>query len=455
MRRRFIAIGLFVLLFALGWWAGRGRASSDLYARLDTFIEILHKVEENYVEPVEPQRLIRGAVHGMLRDLDPYSAYVESRAEPARGSAADPSGPARTETKAGSSAAPDLPAGDVGLTLGARDNAWVIVSPTPGSPADLAGVRAGDILDQVDGRSTTGWMLRETEERLRGTPGSKVRLTLVREGEETPWDVTLTRARAVRIPRAEGRMLEKGIAFARLPAIDDSSARDLRQLLRRLRGEGATRLVLDLRGCALGTFRQGANVAQLFLPRGAAITLARGRSEVAGSRWVAAESAPLLEWPVVLIVDNGSAGAAEIVAGALQDDDRTLLLGRTTFGRASSQSEFPLEGGAASVRITTTVQLTPSGRPISSLAVPDFDDDEESPDSTAIDSAARRTYPTHSGRAIRGGGGIRPDLDLADSTATAASTHRAAPGVELTDRWVRRALEVLRRAHAPRDVFAA
>src|SRR6267378_3200656 len=207
MRRRFIAIGLFVLLFALGWWAGRGRASSDLYARLDTFIEILHKVEENYVEPVEPQRLIRGAVHGMLRDLDPYSAYVESRAEPARGSAADPSGPARTETKAGSSAAPDLPAGDVGLTLGARDNAWVIVSPT------------------------TGWMLRETEERLRGTPGSKVRLTLVREGEETPWDVTLTRTRAVRIPRAEGRMLEKGIAFARLPAIDDSSARDLRQLL--------------------------------------------------------------------------------------------------------------------------------------------------------------------------------------------------------------------------------
>src|SRR6266436_5006813 len=174
MRRRFIAIGLFALLFALGWWAGRGRASNDLYARLDTFIEILHKVEENYVEPVEPQRLIHGAVHGLLRDLDPYAAYVETR--PDAGSTSANGGPGAKSV----GAARERTGGDadVGLVLGARDNAWVVVAPLPGGPADLAGVRSGDVLDQVDGRSTAGWMLFETTARLRGAPGSRVRLTL-------------------------------------------------------------------------------------------------------------------------------------------------------------------------------------------------------------------------------------------------------------------------------------
>ena len=431
MRRRFIAISLFALLFALGWWAGRGRASGDLYARLDTFIEILHKVEESYVEPVEPRHLIQGAVHGMLRDLDPYAEYVEGAATP--------------------DAAAERASADVGLALGARDNAWIVIAPAPGGPADLAAVRSGDVLDQVDGRSTSGWTRGEVEARLHGAPGTRVRLTLVRAGEDTPFDVTLTRGSLPQAPRASGRMVEKGIALVRLPAIDDGSAGEIKALLARLRGEGATRLALDLRGCATGNAKQGADVAQLFLARGAVVADARGRVRDAAARRLAADSAPQLDWPLAVIVDQGSAGAAEVLAGALQDNDRALLFGRTTFGLASTQTDFKLEGGNAHVRLTTAVQLTPSGRPIQSLAVPGSEDDEDGADSPApADSAAAaRTYATRSGRAIKGGGGIRPDVEFpADSSAATALRPAGDP-------WLARALETLRRARAPRDVFAA
>jgi carboxyl-terminal processing protease len=162
----------------------------------------------------------------------------------------------------------------------------------------------------------------------------------------------------------------------------------------------------------------------------------------------------VLDWPVAVVIDGTAAGAAEIVAGALQDHDRALLVGRTTFGLASAQSDFPLEGGSASVRFTTTVQLTPSGRPIQRLPRQISDDEEDVPDadSAATDTATRRAYLTHAGRKVLAGGGIRPDLDVpVDSTAALAAA-RSAP---VDDALLRRALAVLRRAHAPRDVFAA
>lgn len=438
MRRRFIALALFALLFTLGWWAGRGRASSDLYARLDTFVEILHKIEENYVEPVEPQRLIHGAVHGMLRDLDPYAEYVAPRQ--------------------GGKAAPAASAGDVGIALGARDGAWVVIAPDPGGPAARAGVRAGDALVQVDGRSAESWSRGETQAALRGAPGSSVKLSVMRAGDETPREIAVTRALPGRRTPPTSDTIEHGIGLVRLQAIDDSTALEFKPMLRRLRGSGVTRLVLDLRGCTSGTLRAGGDVAQVFLARGQVVARSRGRGRDSEMRRLATDAAPVLDWPMVVIVDRSCAGASEVIAGALQDDDRGLLVGATTFGLAATQSDFPLEGGDSRVRLTTALQLTPSGRPIQGAARPaaDEEDDSGAPDSAAADTTARPQFSTRSGRRIPGGGGIHPDVEIAPASGASAATLAAAESPTASaDPVMRRALEVLRRAHAPRDVFAA
>ena len=439
MRRRFIAVGLFALLFALGWWAGRSGASSDLYARLDTFIEILHKVEENYVEPVEPEHLIHGAVHGMLRDLDPYAEFIDTRTQ-------------RDRAAAGAVHPED---GDVGLAIGARNNAWTVITPLPGGPAERAGLRAGDLLLQVDGRSSASWTRAELGGRLRGPRGSRVRLNVARPGADTLREIVVTRASLPRLAPPDSRMIEKGIGVVRLAAFGDSTALQLRALLRRLRDAGALALVLDLRGSTSGTVRQGADVAQLLLPRGALVTVTHGRGHGGDQRLNAAESSPVLDWPVAVVIDGTSAGAAEIVAGALQDQDRALLVGRTTFGLASAQSDFALEGGNATVRFTTAVQLTPSGRPIQRFPS-QASDDEETPDadSAATDSATRRAYLTHAGRKVLAGGGIRPDVVVVADSTSAPTARAGTRPVAGDDRLLRRALAVLRRAHAPRDVFA-
>ncbi|HTM58476.1 MAG TPA: S41 family peptidase [Candidatus Udaeobacter sp.] len=445
MRRRFILVGLFALLFGLGWWAGRGGASNDLYSRIDTFVEILHKVEESYVEPVEPERLIGGAVHGMLRDLDPFAEYVVTQGPAATGPA--PHGDA-----------------DPGLALGVRDNAWVVIAPVSGGPADRAGVRAEDVLLQVDGRSTGGWSSTELASRLRGPKGSRVRLSLLRAGDDAPRDIVVTRAALARDPavlaaaRPSGELIEKGVGCIRLVTIGDSTAAEVAALMRHLREQGATRLALDLRGATSGTPHQALAIAQLFLPHGTTVAITHGRGREADHKLIAGGASPTLDWPLTVLIDGTCAGASEVIAGALQDQDRALLIGRRTFGLASEQSDFPLEGGHATIRITTSIELTPSGRPIQKLVQTEGDDEEDSSDSdsTSTDREPARAFATHAGRKILGGGGIRPDLEVPPATSTVATAVASAPVTKSsTDPVLRRAVTVLLRAHAPRDVFAA
>ena len=443
MRRRFILVGLFALLFGLGWWAGRGGASNDLYSRIDTFVEILHKVEDSYVEPVEPERLIGGAVHGMLRDLDPFAEYVVSR---------------------DGGASPSHAEAEPGLALGVRDNSWVVIVPLPGGPADRAGVRAGDALLQVDGRSSGGWTSAELASRLNGPRGSRVRLSLLRAGDDAPREIVVTRAALARDPavlaatRPSAEMIDKGVGRIRIAAIGDSTAAEVAALMRRLREQGATRLALDLRGATSGTARHAVAVAQLFLPRGTTVVITHGRGRDADHKLVAGAANPTLDWPLAVLIDSTCAGASEMIAGALQDQDRALLVGGRTFGLASERSDCPLEGGHATVRITTTVDLTPSGRPIQKLVQTEADDDDEAsgPDSAATDPSDKRAFTTHAGRKILGGGGIRPDLEVippASSAAVAASASGKPPPA--ADPVLRRAVTVLVRARSPRDVFAA
>ncbi|MBI1798556.1 MAG: PDZ domain-containing protein, partial [Candidatus Eisenbacteria bacterium] len=378
MRRRFLVASVFALLFALGWWAGRVRASGDLYSRLDTFIEVLHKVEDNYVEHADPERLIGGAVRGMLRGLDPLSEYLEPRA-------------LRERLASGGDA-------DIGAVIGYRGHLPAVVAPLPGGPAARAGLMAGDLLLQVDGHSTDGWTSEETAWRLRGARGTRVRLSVARRGDDAPRQIVVERDLPARAAPPEAYVVESGVGYARLRVIGDSSAAGLKPLLQRLRSQGATRLVLDLRSCVGGTPREGADIAQLFLARGTLIATLRSRDSE--QRLTATLAGTALEWPLAVLVDGGSSSAAEVVSGALQDLDRALEVGRRrTFGLGSTQSDFPLTGGTARLLLTTAATCTPSGRPIPKLDVPAASDEEEaSPDSAATDSAGRKAYRTRAGR---------------------------------------------------------
>lgn len=440
MRRRFAVLGLFALLFALGWWAGRGRAATDLYARLDIFVEVLQKVRDGYVQEVEPDKLIHGAVTGMLRDLDPYAEYLDARSLDRRDSR-------------GSSAA------DAGLTLGSHAGLWTVIAPLPGGPAERAGVRAGDFLLQVDGRSTGSWTLRETLESLRGAAGTSVKLSLIHAGDDAPRTVTLVREPVRPVGAPVAFPARDGVGYLRLTGFEPATAGLVRKAISALRSRGVRRLVLDVRRCATGSAGDGAQVAELFLPRGTTLMRTRSRARASDERLEAAASDPNQDWPLAVLADGGSAGASEVLAGALQDADRALVVGRRTFGLGSVQTDLPLPGGVTVLSLTTALRETPSGRPIQKLAATDADDsdDDLAPSDSAAVSSGRDWFRTRSGRRIAGGGGIAPDVEVGvDQAAAALPADSTAAGLArlAADPAAQRAIEVLRRSRAPRDVFA-
>jgi carboxyl-terminal processing protease len=246
------------------------------------------------------------------------------------------------------------------------------------------------------------------------------------------------------------------VGYVRLAGIDGSTAGLVRKALATLRAGGARRLALDVRQCATGAPGDGAQVAELFLPRGTTLMRTHGRARSADERLEAAASNPNLDWPLAVLGDAGTAGAAEVLMGALQDADRALIVGARTFGLGSVQTDLPLPGGSSVISLTTAVRETPSGRPIQSVAAAESDDsdDDATPADSSANSAGRETYRTASGRRIAGGGGIAPDIAQAASVAAPADSTAAGRARLAADPAVKRAIDALKRARAPRDVFA-
>lgn len=405
IRRRFALVTSLAVLFALGWWAGRA-ATRDLYPDLDMFVEVVRKIELHYVDPVRPQALIEGAIRGMLRQLDPHSQYLDAK------------GYANLLSMA------EGAFGGIGVEVGVRDGYPTVIAPIEGTPAWEAGLRSGDVLVAIDGKSTFGLAVEDVADRLRGTEGTQVKVRVSREGEAGTHEIELTRRIVERKAVPYAFVADHGIGYLRLTAFSERSGDETRAAIARLRGQGATSLVLDLRSNPGGLLDQAVDVAETFVPRGTMVVYTKGRAPNEDRRFYADEAAPNLDWPIVVLVDGGSASAAEIVAGALQDLDRALLVGTTSFGKGSVQRVFPLHGEDGALKLTTALYHTPSGRSIDRAgtdSLPDEEVDEDAEDAAppgapAPDTTARPVFRTPRGRLVYGGGGITPDVVVAPDT---------------------------------------
>jgi carboxyl-terminal processing protease len=424
IRKRVVLGLLLVALFTLGWWVGRGGASGDLYGNLDLFVEILHKVEQNYVDPVEPEQLVNGALKGMMRGLDPYSQYLD----------------AKNFTNLKTTTQGTF--GGIGVVVSVRDNYPTVISPIEGSPAFLAGMRSGDQIVKIDGKSSAGLSIDEAADLLRGPEGTKVTLTVRREGEEEEHDLALERKVIVTHSVPYAFVAEGGVGYLRLSSFSENSGAEVRAGLERLRKDGAKCAVLDLRQNPGGLLEQAVDVAGQFLPKGTQVVQTRGRMRGQDQRYYTTEAGAERRWPLVLLVDEGSASASEIVAGALQDLDRALLIGRTTFGKGLVQTVFPLRGTEAALKLTTARYYTPSGRSIHRASHDTLSADEEDDASGAVparpDTAPAPRFKTSGGRTVYGGGGITPDIVvLADSLPPLTlAVERAGLPFRFANRWV-------------------
>ena len=321
-----------------------------VYEQLQIFSDVLDIVQENYVEEADSKELVEGAITGMLKTLDPHSSYLNP----------DAYRELQVETKGSF--------GGIGIEITIRDGFLTVVSPLEGTPADDLGIEASDQILRVDGEPTKEMTLMEAVKKMRGPKGTKVVLTIMREGFTKPKDFVITRATiAIKSVRAE--TLEPGYGYLRLSQFQSTTARDLRQALTKLEKENQPMkgLILDMRNNPGGLLDQAVKVSDEFIDEGL-IVYTGGRLKSQDMRFEAHTNTRPHPYPIVVLVNEGSASAAEIVAGALQDHKRAVVVGVETFGKGSVQTVMPLRNGAA-LRLTTSLYYTPSGRSIQAKGI--------------------------------------------------------------------------------------
>jgi carboxyl-terminal processing protease len=352
-------VGLVVLLVVI-FSGGRGGVDrvdavpKESYEGLETFTNILAIVQKNYVDQVETKQLIEGAINGMLAALDPHSAYLTP----------DLYKELQVDTKG--------TFGGLGIEITNRNGVLTVVSPIEDTPAYRAGIKAGDMIMKIEGEFTKDMSLIDAVKKMRGPKDTKVTLTLKRENIAELFDVTLTRE-IIRIQSVKSKMLEKGYGYIRLTQFQERTDDDAERALKTLDKEagGLQGLVLDLRNDPGGLLTQAVKISDLFLDSGM-IVYTDGRLENQKQKYFAHKPGTWSDFPMVVLVNGGSASASEIVAGALQDHKRALVLGTTTFGKGSVQTILPLDEASA-LRLTTARYFTPNGRSIQATGiVPDI-----------------------------------------------------------------------------------
>jgi carboxyl-terminal processing protease len=414
MKQRWGVIGLVAVISFLsgGWLLQRGVATGgNVYQQARLFDDVLGHVAAYYVDSIGETDLYDRATRGMLEELkDPYSVLLTGDDYKSL-----------TEQTSGNYAG-------LGIQIDVRDGWITVVAPLPETPAERAGVETGDQIIEVDGKSTEGWKNDQAVKALRGEAGSQITIAVRRSGIPEPLKFTLTRAHIHIRSVPQGTMFDGGVGYISLNPVSETSADELRQEIISMKAKGMKTMILDLRFNPGGLLDQGVKVADLFLDAKQEIVATRGRARGSTKEFYDEARQTWPNLPIVILVNDGTASAAEIIAGALQDHDRAVVVGAPTFGKGLVQTLFPLAEGVA-LKLTTARWYTPSGRTIQRIAKNEEDQAQEAalavndtvlgqPDEEHSDSAikARPIFHTDAGRVVRGGGGIVPDIVVRPDT---------------------------------------
>jgi len=322
--------------------------------------EVFGKIKQNYVEEVKDKELLENAIRGLLSGLDPHSAYLDKKAF--------------TDLREGTSGE----FGGLGIVVGMEDGFVKVISPIDDTPAARAGVKSGDLVIRLDDKNVKGMSLEDAVGIMRGKPDTDILLTIVRKGEAKPLKIKITRD-IIKVQSVRSKTLDKGFGYIRVSAFQERTGSDLRKALSKLKKENNRKnlkgLVLDLRNNPGGLLTQAIEVSDAFLENGVVVSI-KGR-DAANNMTHSAKGMDLLEdAPIVVLINGGSASASEIVAGALQDHKRAIIMGSQSFGKASVQTVVPLGNGSA-LKLTTARYYTPNGTSIQAKGiVPDIELDD-------------------------------------------------------------------------------
>jgi carboxyl-terminal processing protease len=383
---------LILVVAALSINPGFSRAEVDesIYQKVELYQNVIDKVSTRYVTDVEPGELIIRSIEGMIGTLDPYSQLLDP----------DDFDDLKIDTRGRF--------GGIGIEIGLRNNILTVIAPIEGTPAHALGLQSGDQIVNIEGESTKDWSILDAVKLLRGPKGTEVNITIRRQGLDEPFDLDITRdvIKVKSVPYFF--MIDDMTGYIRLSTFSENSGEEVRDAVKGLKDQGMEALILDLRFNPGGLLSQAVEVAEVFMEKGEMIVYTDGRFEGQDREYLASRRGMTAKMPIVTLINNYSASASEIVAGALQDHDRALIVGETSFGKGSVQTLFEL-GGDYALRLTTAYYYTPSGRSIHRtngdevMAI-----EEHAPEGNGNPEPGE--YFTDSGREVAGGGGIVPDI---------------------------------------------
>jgi carboxyl-terminal processing protease len=364
----------------------------DLNKRLKEYTDLIKAVTENSPEEVGADKVVYSSIDGMLRTLDPHTSFLEPKEY---------------------SDMQDRQKGSfygLGILVTKRNDQVTVITPLEGTPAARLGIRAGDVISEVEGVSTSDLPLDEVVKRLKGPKGTTVHLKIIRVGIKEPIPLTMVRAAIPTNSISNVLMIRPGVGYVRIKDFTATTVRELDEAVEKLKAQGMQKLVLDLRMNPGGLLDAAVGVSDHFLDKGQMIVYTKGRTADSAQDYVAPGKHDQVNVPVVVLINRGSASASEIVSGALQDHDRALIVGETSWGKGLVQSVYSLQYGAG-LALTTSKYYTPSGRNIQRDYSSFYDyyvaDDDSTPEIPLKD---RKQYKTDTGRVVYGGGGITPDV---------------------------------------------
>jgi carboxyl-terminal processing protease len=368
---------------------------ADTQKRLREYTDLISAVTSWAPEEVGSDKFVYSSIDGMLRTLDPHTSFLEPKEY------AD-----MQDRQKGSFYG-------LGILVTKRNDQVTVITPLEGTPAARLGIRAGDVISEVEGTSTDDLSLDEVVKRLKGPKGTTVHIKIVRVGIKEPIPLTIVRAAIPTNSISNVLMLKPGIGYIRIKDFTATTVRELDDAIDKLKEEGMQRLVLDLRQNPGGLLDAAVGVADHFLDKGQMIVYTKGRTPDSEQNYLAPGKHQKLDMPMVVVVNRGSASASEIVAGAIQDHDRGMVVGETSWGKGLVQSVYTLQYGAG-LALTTSKYFTPSGRNIQRDYSSFYDyyvaDENDDATSSEVPLKDRKKFQTDTGRTVYGGGGITPDV---------------------------------------------